>query len=438
MASTASTASTQPFLNSWSSESNQAGESDMQQVASVYFTEDSGEKRRPLRAMSVRITDGNKPLCKYLHILDGHGGEKTVPLHGARAWILNVSSHPGDVQPSFAENSVCIRVPESTVGWIVAHPTQQDQLHFLDLVCLAGCLVRDLPAQIAFLPEDDQPSASLRLGTPITSRTSTSNEIVALKVATDKDKMSQLFDEANVLLNLRHEGIVRAYGLYEVRVNDKRSLGMVLDYKMGRDLSYWIPADGMPESLARGVVAQACDSIVYLHGRGVVHRDIKPSNVLCERAKDGSVHVVLADFGLASNVMNTEKMSTRCGTGGFVAPEMFQTDWPIQVKEETINVLTKIDVFSLGMMTYTLIFGTNPFSASTLDGIYLRNARCLIPLEDAEGRSAELMSFLSKVCAKNPRQRYSSSEASAHAWFVADGGDHTKVMWDAFEQATYE
>jgi serine/threonine protein kinase len=412
----------------------------------LYFTEDNKDKRSHFEAMSVRvIADEDKPLSKQLHMKAGSGRTRTVSLLGARAWVLNVATKPGDVQPSFSENSVCIRESvESNRGWIVAHPSATNQRSFLELLCRAGCLVRDLPDHIAFLPEADQPSATLRLARPTSSRTATAAEIVAVKVTAEEDKMTQLLNETNVLLNLQHDGIVRAYGVYEVKVHDERALAMVLDYKMGMDLSYWIPADGLPEHLARAVLAQVCDAMVYLHGLDIVHRDIKPGNVLCERAEDGSVKAVIADFGLATHIMDKQKLAMRCGTGGFVAPEMFQMNWPAQVKDDQVKDPSKIDVFSLGMMTYGLLFGVNPFTASTLDTTYLRNAQCSVSFEDMGGRSAELKSFLTGACAKHPHRRFASSEALAHPWFSADRGasgsgytvrSHEKVTWAEFERA---
>ena len=78
----------------------------------------------------------------------------------------------------------------------------------------------------------------------------------------------------------------------------------------------------------------------YMHSHNFVHRDIKPSNVLCECAEDGSVKVVLADFGLASHAMDTHRMSNRCGTAGYVAPEILREDWSTEWLEETITNVT--------------------------------------------------------------------------------------------------
>jgi serine/threonine protein kinase len=184
--------------------------------------------------------------------------------------------------------------------------------------------------------------------------------------------------------------------------------------------------------------------MVYLHTIPVVHRDIKPSNILCERAADGSAKFVLADFGLAAHIMD-RKISTRCGTGGFVAPEVFREDWPTYVEEETVTNIAKIDVFSFGLVAYTSLNGSNPFSASNLDATYRRNARGLLSSASTTGLSDELQSFLAGLCAKNPRERCSSSEAAAHPWFSADrrassssdGPQTAALAWAAFERAAH-
>jgi len=381
------------------------------------------------------IVAAGTPFDKQLLLVNSKGQRKRLPLLGTSAWLTRVSpSHPKDVQPSFAENSVCIRRPDSRVTWVVASPTAEDQRSFLDRLCLAGCTVRDIADQIELLPESDQPPGGfLRLGRPTTTRTTTRAEIVALKVANTDEKMSQLLNEAKVLQNLHHDGIVRAYGIYEVRFQGKKSLGMVLDYSKGMDLSSWIPTGGLPEKMVSGIMAPICDAMVYLHGLSVVHRDIKPSNVFCERAENGSVKVVLADFGLAAPIVDEEKMSSRCGTGGFVAPEIFREDWAQHFKEETVTNVTKIDVFSFGMTVYATVFGENPFIDTTLHSTYLRNSRCLLSLSNMGGRSNDLQSLLHGLCAKNPRQRYSSAEALAEPWFSSA----SKVPWAAFERASY-
>ena len=170
------------------------------------------------------IVDGGTPFDKKLLLVNSRGDRKTLPLLGTSAWLTRASSsHPEDAQPSFAENSVCIRCPDSMITWIVASPTAEDQRSFLDRLCLAGCTLRDLADHFELLPEADQPTGGiLRLG-----RQTTTRRIVALKVA-HGEQMSELLNEAKVLQNLHHDGIMCAYGIYEVRFQGKKSLGMVL------------------------------------------------------------------------------------------------------------------------------------------------------------------------------------------------------------------
>ena len=199
---------------------------DKRQVAVAHHS-----SRRAFETMYVSIiVDGGTPFDKKLLLVNSTGDRKTLPLLGTSAWLTRAaSSHPEDAQPSFAENSVCIRLPDSMITWIVASPTAEDQRSFLDRLCLAGCTLRDLADHFELLPEADQPTGGiLRLGRQTTTRMRANAEIVALKVAHGEQEMSQLLNEAKVLQNLHHDGIMRAYGIYEVRFQGKKSLGMVL------------------------------------------------------------------------------------------------------------------------------------------------------------------------------------------------------------------
>jgi serine/threonine protein kinase len=387
------------------------------QATAVQFFGDGKQTRRAFETVSASIGNGERPFERTLLLVNNRGRRHEIHLLGTYVWCLDVSStHPNDVQPSFAANSVCLRSPDSKVAWIVAHPSAEDQRGFLDRLCAAGCVMRDFVDHFRLLPADEQPPGEILLASPCSRRTP--GEVVALKKASGNQRMPQLLYEVQVLLRLQHDGIIRAHGIYEVKIGGNKSYAMVLDYKSGGDLLSWIPQGGLGEGLVRELMTPLCDALVYLHELRVVHKDVKPSNVLCDRAgKDGAVKVVLADFEYAAHVTDKETLSKRCGTCGFVAPEMLRHEWGRLTQTETPSNLTKIDVFSFGMTLYGAVFGNNPFEDETDELTFQRNARCLISFANMGDRSVELRTLLEGLCASNPRNRLTSTAALAHPWF---------------------
>ena len=79
----------------------------------------------------------------------------------------------------------------------------------------------------------------------------------------------------------------------------------------------------------------------------IVHRDLKPENLLL-RNHDNNYDIVIADFGLAA-CLNENLLFKRCGTPGFVAPEILEYTEGNPIYDE------KCDVFSAGVILYLLI-----------------------------------------------------------------------------------
>ena len=81
----------------------------------------------------------------------------------------------------------------------------------------------------------------------------------------------------------------------------------------------------------------------YLHQRGIVHRDLKPENLILA-SKDNDYMLKIADFGLASFIKSSELLKLRCGSPGYVAPELLD--------DRGYN--TKADIFSAGVILYVM------------------------------------------------------------------------------------
>jgi serine/threonine-protein kinase len=174
------------------------------------------------------------------------------------------------------------------------------------------------------------------------------------------------------------------------------------------------------------MMAQLCDVMVYVHAMLLVHHNIKPENVLCEAADDGTVRVVLKDFGSAQSISDTGVGSSfsRCGSPGYMAPELFQDPWPPQAMAESALNVTKLDVFSFGLLLSTMLTGRNPYAADTHSEMYRNNAQLKydpwIHFSEVNIISMALRSLLCSVCAPDPLKRFTAAEAAAHTWFQGD------------------
>lgn len=127
---------------------------------------------------------------------------------------------------------------------------------------------------------------------------------------------------------------------------------MIMEAARGGELlDYLKKKDQMPEPLARRLILQVIQAMLYCHSRGVVHRDLKLENVLFWSKDEDDMMVKVIDFGIAG--VATEKVDA--GTLSYMAPECLE-----KVAAATSPA---IDCWAIGIMLYTMIFGTLPFYA---------------------------------------------------------------------------
>ncbi|GAX11735.1 hypothetical protein FisN_7Lh115 [Fistulifera solaris] len=150
-------------------------------------------------------------------------------------------------------------------------------------------------------------------------------------------------------------------------------------------------------------------TIQALHDRKIVHRDLKPENLLLANKID-DCEILLADFGFARMLPEEGRLTTKCGTPAYVAPEVI-TGAPYDCK---------CDLWSIGCLLYMLIGGYPPFQGKSLKDLFrkIRSADFIFHESYWQNASVESKRLISHLLAVNPKTRLSAAEALKSDWFV--------------------
>ena len=214
--------------------------------------------------------------------------------------------------------------------------------------------------------------------------------------------------EVEITLTLNHENVIKCYDVYE----DNNSLHFVLELCEGGDLFDYILNNknkSIEENEAMDILEQMLKSLIYLHEEiGIVHRDIKPENFLIKYI-NGKKIIKLTDFGFSdyipkniNNDNNNHNLYEQLGTPQYAAPEIFEG------KEYT----SKVDVWSLGVVLYNMINGTQLFGHSKNDNI--KNDVLYKKINFNNFKNPQLKNLAMKLLERNPDKRLNAYQALCH------------------------
>ncbi|XP_014475933.1 PREDICTED: serine/threonine-protein kinase MARK2-like isoform X5 [Dinoponera quadriceps] len=225
---------------------------------------------------------------------------------------------------------------------------------------------------------------------------------VAIKII-DKTQLNpgslqKLFREVRIMKMLDHPNIVKLFQVIET----EKTLYLVMEYASGGEVFDYLVLHGrMKEKEARAKFRQIVSAVQYCHQKKIIHRDLKAENLLL----DSEMNIKIADFGFSNEFTPGNKLDTFCGSPPYAAPELFQGkkyDGP------------EVDVWSLGVILYTLVSGSLPFDGSTLRELRERvlRGKYRIPFY----MSTDCENLLKKFLVLNPTKRASLENIMKDKW----------------------
>jgi serine/threonine protein kinase len=193
---------------------------------------------------------------------------------------------------------------------------------------------------------------------------------------------------------------------------------LVLSLVPGLSLQRYMSGCGpLGESKVKDLMRSLLETLVYLHGCGIVHRDIKPDNVIVD-TRDGHLTCRLVDFGLAIRVADINGTNI-CGTPGYIAPEI--------LNQRPVD--TQADIFSAGMLAYTALRGRNPFTHFDRKTTLSLNKRAQLSFRSPRWakHSPSLLNLLTNMTSLDPAQRPTASECLRHPCFEESSEDSSCI-----------
>lgn len=237
-------------------------------------------------------------------------------------------------------------------------------------------------------------------------------KIILKKVVRGNERM--VLDELEMLQRLKHPHIVKFVDWFESR--DKYYI--VTELATGGELFDRISQQGrFTEKDASQTIKQVLEAVNYLHQNNVVHRDLKPENLLY-RTKEADSNLILADFGIAKMLgTKDEVLTTMAGSFGYAAPEVMLRQGHGK----------PVDMWSLGIITYTLLCGYPPFRSENLQDLIDECSACRVVYHERYWKdvSDDAKDFINHLLRSKPEERWTSERALAHPWLSGqNASDH--------------
>ncbi|KAK6033954.1 kinase domain protein [Cooperia oncophora] len=204
----------------------------------------------------------------------------------------------------------------------------------------------------------------------------------------NKADLVRIRREIRIMSALHHPNIIQIFEVFE----NREKIILVMEYASGGELYDYVSRFGsLPESEARRIFRQITSAVLYCHKHQVAHRDLKLENILLDQDNNAKI----ADFGLSNYFGTKSLLTTFCGSPLYASPEIINGT-PYKGPE--------VDCWSLGILLYTLVYGSMPFDGRDFNRMVRQIKRGAYYEPDTPSTASMLIRNMLRV---NPERRCS-------------------------------
>eukprot|EP00743_Colponemidia_sp_Colp-15_P006246 GILK01006720.1.p1 GENE.GILK01006720.1~~GILK01006720.1.p1 ORF type:complete len:776 (-),score=140.89 GILK01006720.1:210-2465(-) len=227
-------------------------------------------------------------------------------------------------------------------------------------------------------------------------------KIVAKNTLTKARAKQKLMSEIKIHCSLTHPNVVRFEHFFE----DDHNVYILLEMCGNQTLNELLRRrKRLTEVEVQVYMIQLINGLKYLHRTRVIHRDLKLGNLFLS----DKMELKIGDFGLATKLAHDgERKRTICGTPNYIAPEIL---------EGKDGHSYEVDIWSLGVICYTLLVGKPPFETADVKSTYRRIKRNAYSFPPEVRISEQSKALVRKILHPVPTQRPTLDEILSHEFF---------------------
>ena len=217
----------------------------------------------------------------------------------------------------------------------------------------------------------------------------------------------EINNEINILKAIDHPNILKTYEFF----SNNESYNIIMEYCKGGQLYTEIENNApFDETYSAYVMYQIFSAINYAHNMNIIHRDLKPENILIvnRNKKNNYPNIKVGDFGMIKLLPKNTKQNKIIRSLFYVAPEVFKN-----------NYNEKCDIWSCGVIMYTLLSNNKPFDGKNEDEIISKIEKGEFDLKSQpfDKISDNAKDLIQKLLIMDTEKRINAQEALNHIWF---------------------